>query len=131
MANYGMIVFGRSGDWELSIDENLDESDKWQVQIDTAVVSLQYRLSKLTVWRELDRLLSTNESNVREGTYSLRIGAFNDDPVTATLDNECSSRLFITVGDAADARFEVTVAGKDFSDFGNAVSQIVNELDLE
>lgn len=131
MTGYGMIAFGHSGNWELSIDELVDESDKWSLQIESAVVSLQCGLSTLAVLSDLEKLLKLSDSEERDQSGSLKIGIYYGRPVTVTLDREYSDRCFITVGDSTNARFEVTLAGDDFCHFRKVVSQIVSELELE
>ena len=131
MAEYGMAAFGRSGDWELAVDELLGERQKWCLQIESPVVSFQCGISSLDVFAQLKRLLASSDVSEYGEHTSVEIGVYYDRAVIIHRDNELSDRCFITIGDSAEARFEVTLAGKDFNDFQEALSQVVGELELD
>ena len=71
--------------------------------------------------------------NLMEGLY-LRTeaeGVVTGRAKFVRLDDEFEDRCFITIGDSADARFEVTLAGENFIDFREALSQVVEERGLD
>ena len=131
MAEYGMAAYGRSGDWELAVDELLGERQRWCLQIDSPVVSLQCGIPSLDVIAKLKQLLAKSGSNANGGNDSIKAGNYYDRPVIIHRDSEFADRCFITIGDSAEARFEVTLAGKNFNDFREALSQVAEELGLE
>ncbi|TWT64194.1 hypothetical protein [Rubinisphaera italica] len=129
MTEYGMAAFGRSGDWELAVDEILGERQHWCLQIESPFVSLQCGIPCLDVFAELKHLLAKSDSNAYDENNSVEVGLYYDRPVIVHRDNEFADRCFIIIGDSAEARFEVTLAGKNFNEFREALSQVVEELD--
>jgi hypothetical protein len=131
MGEYGMAAFGRSGDWEMAVDELLGERQGWCLQIESPVVSLQCGIPRLDVFAELKQLLAKSGSNASDEINSVEVGVYYDRPVIVHRDSEFADRCFITIGDSAVARFEITLAGKNFNDFRETLSQIVKELELD
>lgn len=130
MGEYGLVAFGRSGDWELTVDEVLGGRQYWCLQIESPLVCIQCGVESLTALAGLQRLLETSGNESSAPVDSIKIGLYYEHPVLVRLDNEFSDRCFIIIGDSGEARFEVILAGKDFIDFRDAVSQVVDELDL-
>ena len=129
MDEFGLIAFGRSGNWELSINELNGESDEWCLEIESALVSLQCGIPDLNVVRDVERLLKSCDLEEREQIGSLQLGLYYGRPVRVTLDTKFSDRCFITIGDSIEGRFEVTLTGEDLSHFRKALSQVVSELE--
>jgi len=131
MEHYGMLAFGKSGIWELSVDELIGEADEWVLQVESPVISIQCGLLNLSVLADVNRLFTVCDSQARKLAESIQFGSYYGYPVRATLDTEYTDRCFITIGDSANGRFEVTLAGENYHDFQKALSQIVSELELE
>ena len=131
MAEYGMLALGRSGNWELAIDELIGEANEWVMQLESPVVSLQCGISNLDVFAELKQLLEKSGSNANEENTSVEVGVYYDRPVIIHVDSEFADRCFITIGDSAEARFEITLAGTNFNNFREALSQVVEELEFD
>lgn len=131
MTEYGLLALGRSGDWVLAVDELLGEREYWGLQIESSVVSLQCGIPSLSVFAALEQLLTSCGSKTHGQNSSVNIGIYYDHPVVVRLDDEFEDRCFITIGDSGEARFEVTLAGENFNDFREALSQVVEELGLD
>lgn len=131
MANYGLLAFGSSGDWELAVDELRGERPGWCLQIDSSVVSLRCRITTLTAFAALKRLLDSPRSHKENQNTAVQVGVYNDQPVVVQLDDEFADRCFIVAGDSADARLEVTLAGANYVALREACSQVVEDLELD
>lgn len=131
MTDYGMIALGRSGDWELAVDELLGERQKWCLQIESPVVSLQCGIPSLDIFVQLKQLLAKFVQHENGEHNSVEVADCFERPVIIHRDNEYEDRCFITIGNSVDARLELTLAGNDFNEFRDALSQVVEELELD
>jgi len=136
---FGLVAFSSSGSWDLTIDESLDQEDKWTAEIEGPNVYISFSIRDLKVIqealgylqrRDLDRPGQTLTSpSTSQGGVSL--GKFGSNSVILVWDNEDFNRCFLVVGPRANSTMRLSLFGDDIGMLSKAFQEIVNELALD
>ena len=129
MSEFGLIAYGRSGNWELMVDKLLEEPETLGLQIESSLIALQLEISNLNLLKDWQNYWNNIESEDRVENRSFQIGRLEKLPVIINYDTEYSDRLFIVVNESANGRLGVTVAGEDYHQLRNALLEAINDLE--
>ncbi|HAH48447.1 hypothetical protein [Gimesia sp.] len=129
MSEFGLIAYGRSGNWELMVDKLLEEPETLGLQIESSLIALQLEISNLNLLKDWQNYWNNIESEGRVENRSFQIGRLEKLPVIINYDTEYSDRLFIVVNETANGRLGVTVAGEDYHQLRNALLEAISDLE--
>ncbi len=123
---FGLLANGCSGPWEIAVDEHISGADRWSVQIEGPSVSFYFEIPSLETISKmaqfLDRSIPSSETN-----DLLLISKDQQMPVTLIKDDEYADRFFLVVGPTANPMVRFTIAGKDVTDFLEALRQAIDD----
>lgn len=129
MSRHGLIAFGRSGNWELMVDELLEEPETLGLQIESSLITLQIEISSRLTLRDWQNFWNNMESKDRVENQSFQIGRLENLPVLINYDTEFKDRLFLVVNESTNGRLGVTVAGEDYHQLRKALSDAITDLE--
>lgn len=133
---YGLLAFGSSGAWELTIDESLDEDDKWLAEIEGPNTYLAFSLKDLGVVRDALAYLLTRILKSQNGPLShsgpqlgLTLGRLGESTISLVWDNEPEfDRCFLIIGPAGDSVVRVSLVDNDIKMLTDAFQEVVDQL---
>jgi hypothetical protein len=131
---YGLVASGTGGEWSVDIDETTSGEQNWFAQIEGPSLYLHFEIVHPRIVSELLSFLSarpriTVDSGIPwdEASDTLRIGSFNQSPVTLVRDDEFPDRWFISLGEG-HCRLQYTLTGDDCAGLIQALQQVNADL---
>ena len=130
---WGLLAMGRSGNWQIDLDEALD-GPELSIQIEDSRTHLAFRPDSLLVIPAMRQFLQSHldaelagESVGWSEASELRLGQFGTAPVSLRWDNEGGRRCFLVIAHAGAALF-ITLQEEDIRSLCEALSQVIEEL---
>lgn len=130
---FGLLAYGSSRSWEVSIDESLNHDEEWIGQIEGPNVYLTFQLNDIQVVSEVKNFLSQppHKSSAHQHQHSrpsMILGKFGQNPVSLVWDEEDIERCFLVVsGNGQSVR--ITLLQEDINMLKDAFSQVLADLD--
>ncbi len=133
------MAFSSSGPWDLTIDESLDQEDKWTAEIEGPNVYISFNIRDLKVIQEAlaflqRRNLDRPDQDLNASSTSqaeLTLGKFGSNSIILIWDNEDFIRCFLVVGPRANSTMRLTLSGDEIEMLAKAFEKIANELPLD
>jgi hypothetical protein len=135
--SYGLLAFGSSGSWEVSIDESREREDEWSAEIESPNIYLLFSLPSPSIVPRMLRFLEQPvegrqlDDGLRKGEDSLTIGKFGQASVALVWDDEDSGRCFLVIGAEAKSTMHLTLQCEDVKRLIEALHQVVDDLPKE
>lgn len=140
MSSTGLVAIGRCGSWAIDLDESFDGPQKWFTQIEGPSSYLYFEIGELQAIQDLIDLLERPAAISASGGVSheesianpdLAMGKFGGQPVIWLRDAEYADRLFILIRGAAQSVIRITIAGREFTEFLDALRQVRDGIQQE
>jgi hypothetical protein len=136
---FGLVAFSSSGSWDLTIDESLDQEDKWTAEIEGPNIYISFSIRDLKVVEEALAYLERrnldspghNLTAPSTGPGELTLGEFGSNSIVLVWDNEEFKRCFLIVGPRANSTMRLSLSGEDVEMLSKAFQEVVNELALD
>jgi hypothetical protein len=133
---FGLVAFGSSGRWEVSIDESREREGEWIAEIEDPRLDLVFQLRDLRVVHEaLDFLqLRYNKQfyekilNKTADCNNLTLGQFGPSPVSLVWDDEEFVRCFLIVGPGAKSTMRFSLYIEDIEMLIDALQQAIADI---
>lgn len=130
---FGLLANGSTPNWEIAVDESLDEQHEWQMQIVGRHAETAFRLDDLgVVLRAIDYVKRGLESFANDPSQSvegeLTLGTFGDADVMLVWDVEDTLRLGLIANGSEGSRFRITFVEEDVKMLLDALLQVQAEL---
>lgn len=122
---WGLIALSRHGDLKIDIDERLDGSGYWELDLQSRRWSVRFGIAGKRGVRALSRFVSRYAGQTVFAKH--RIGAFRHSIVGLIKDEEFADRFFLTI-DAENWHTRITLVGRQAHSFRNALEDIVAQL---
>jgi hypothetical protein len=128
-----LLAIGRSGPWEVAIDQTTLGPERWFAQIEGPSLYLYFEIPSLDVVDKAIAFLRTSQEQRPPATLEnghLSLGTPKN-PVSLVRDDECLGRCFLTIGDRAIALVQFTVSGTALTQLIAALLQAQEDLHEE
>jgi hypothetical protein len=135
--SFGLMAMGRSGRWDVDVDETTEGPQRWFMQIEGPSVYLSFEIpSPEIIPSALDFLQgSSSTSGAQEGpaadSGSFVLGKGGNTPVTVLKCDECEDHFFLMMKPITSVVVRVTIAGTDLKELQEALRQVVEDLEEE
>ena len=124
---YGAIAVGSTPDFDVEIDEALDESNDIEMTINTRGWSFRFALGAREDARRM--FLFLREHTGRLVFSETVVGSFHGAPVLLVKDNEFGDRFWLRALCGGDQMVEFVLSGDHLSEFVDALRQAVEDLE--
>jgi hypothetical protein len=129
---FGLLAYGSSRCWEVSIDESLNHEEEWITQIEGPNVYLTFQLNDIQVVSEVMNFLSQppHQSSANPHQHSqpsIVFGKFGETPVSLLWDDEDMERCFLVASGNGQC-VRITLLQEDINMLKEAFSQVLADL---
>ena len=122
----GLKAIGVSGDWRVSVEENINGKDRWFLLIEGVNVSLSFEIATTHVVDQIADFLSekTNTSTCGE----LVVGKISGLNVSIFRENCFVEQVRFWTGSEGDGGVEITVVDEEFRDLSIAIELMRRDI---
>jgi hypothetical protein len=126
----GLTAYGRSGPWEIAIDESIAGPDRWFAQIEGPSVYVYFEIPSPDLINETMQFLDCGRADVGHGprAATLTLGASRSMPVNLVRDDEFSDRCFLVIEGQDGLHVRFTFAGEDLTHLIESLRQAKEDL---
>lgn len=131
--SWGAAAFGKSGTWEISVDETTDGPHQWRIQIECPVLSLYFPIPSpevigdaIQVLSQADKQHSSSNGRIEPASVSIHNGKEN--AISLLQDDEFPDRFFLHIHMNHETIIRCTVAQTDVACLIDALRQVQGEL---
>ncbi|MES2789673.1 MAG: hypothetical protein V4719_08635 [Planctomycetota bacterium] len=124
----GLSAFGRSKEWELSVDETTSGTDRWFAQIEGPSVYLYFEISSPRVIVDMLAFLEASQLPSVGSPNEMEIGLLGGSAVRIVRDVEFPDRCFLCIQTQGPTTIQISFVADDLEALTNAARQVSDEL---
>ena len=133
--NLGLLAFGSSGSWDVSVDESVSGAERSFAQIEGPSLWLYFEIPSPDIILEIIHFLldcGTKRGEMpscsSRSSGELHISDAEETPVSLVMDDEYKDRCFIVVGRSDSPIVRFSLAGEDLKNLTEALRQVEEDI---